>query len=162
MKKTAYISFTIFILLLGCTLHTAWSDDLLTRDQAISILMEQVIDSSINKDTLMAFGPQEMLTAGDVVKPMFLNTEPYNGSATTIQSPTWFFWIDDKPNPCFVHPCRFVFIAADNPNATIGDGITVEIQGWWPKINGVDYYEVYEERIQSQDMVYGEALEPCM
>jgi hypothetical protein len=160
MKNIVCIFLAVFFSIVGCAFQKAWSDDLLTRDQAVSILMEQVINPSINKDILMAFGPQNMLSGGDVVEPDLLDTPPYAGSTKTIQTPTWFFWIDDKPKAGFVHDCRFVYIDASITNPTIGNGITIEVQGWWPKINGTIYYDVYEERIKSADFVYGELLTP--
>jgi hypothetical protein len=160
MKNIVCIFLAVFFTIVGCAFQKAWSDDLLTRDQAITILVEQVINPSLNKDTLMAFGPQDMLASGDVVEPALLNTPPYAGSTKTIQTPTWFFWIDDEPKSDFVHYCRFVYIDAGNANPTIGDGITVETQGWWPKINGTNYYKLYQERVESDDFVYGELLTP--
>ncbi|AEB08881.1 hypothetical protein [Desulfobacca acetoxidans] len=132
--------------------------DALTRDQAISVLIAQVINPSPNKDTLMAFGPQNMLQPGTVVEPSMLNTPPYPGSSRTIQTPTWFFWINDEPEYRFVHACRFIYIDATRANPIVGDGIIVETQGWWPKINGVEIYE--GGPYVSPDLVYGNPPSP--
>ena len=125
----------------------------LTRDQAVSALIAQVINPSPNKDTLVASGPQDMLPQGTLVEPHGLNTPPYPGSARTIQTPTWFFYIDDEPEHLFVHACRFVYIDANNPDPVMGDGIIVETQGWWPKINGVETHGGTMHT--SPDLVYG-------
>jgi hypothetical protein len=69
----------------------AWSDDLLTRDQAFSILIEQVINSSPNKDLLMALGPQDMLATGDVVEPFHIGGERYLGIVTILIHRHGFF-----------------------------------------------------------------------
>ena len=155
MKKSAYISFTIFILLFGCTLHTAWSDDLLTRDQAISILMEQVINQSNNKETLMVFGPQNYLEDGDKVEPNFPDDENEMVNLHNIVSPIWFFYIDDLPNAGFVHPTRFVYIDATNDSPTVGDGVEIEYQEWNPKINEDSSYEDVYKGNTHTDWVYG-------
>ena len=116
--------------------------------------MEQVINPSPTKYLLIALGPQNMLAEGDVVEPAFLNTLPYAGSTKTIQTPTWFYWIDDEPDAGFVHSTRFVYIDASHSNPTVGDGIEIEIQGWWPKINGTKTYD-YPPGNSHPDLVYG-------
>ena len=125
----------------------------LTREQAISVLIAQVINPSPNKDTLVASGPQNRLPPGTVVEPHRPEATPYPASARTIQAPTWFFYIDDKPEYGFVHPTRFVYIDANNPNPVIGNGIIVDAQGWWPKINGVEVE--YNGPYTPLDIVYG-------
>ena len=151
------IAILLFITFIGCVAQQAMSDDLLTRDQAISILVNQVITPIAYEDYYMAFGPQQMLTIGDRVEPEELGGQPYPGSAKDIQGPTWFFWVDTNKWARFAHLVHFVYIDASHPNPTIGDGIIVEDQGWWPNINGVDYLDEAEERWESIDIVYGQA-----
>ncbi len=156
MKKIAYISsITIFILLLGCTFHQAWSDDLLTRDQAISILMEQVINQSNNKETLIAFGPLNYLGGGDKVEPCYPSEKSGMVNLHEIESPTWFFYVNDLPNAGFVHPTRFIYIDATNNNPTIDNGIVIEYQEWNPKINEDSVYEDAYKGNTHTDWVYG-------
>ena len=144
----------------GFAFHDAWSGDLLTRDQAISILIEQVINPSPNKDILMAFGPQNMLQVGDVVEPVFIGTQPYPGNSFSVSNPTWFFWVNDEPDSRFAHHCRFVYIDVTHSNPLIGDGIIVETQGWWPKINSVEFYK--NGPLVSPDLAYGTSSDSLM
>ena len=155
-----YLVWTFCFLLVftfGCSSHKAWSDDLLTRDQAIALLIEQVIEPIVYENYYMAFGPQQMLTSGDKVEPEVLGGQPYPGSDRDIDGPTWFFWVDTDKWARFSHLVQFVYIDASNLNPTIGNGIIVEDQGWWPKINGVAYLDEAEDRWVSTDIVYGEA-----
>ena len=126
----------------------------LNRDEAVEILISEVVEPSPNKDILMIFGPQNVLLPGTVVEPYDTETEPFPGNPRTIQTKTWFFWIDDEPDAKFVHPTRFVFLEANDTDPTVGNGIIVEVQGWWPKINGISYYEDFSERLNSPDLVY--------
>lgn len=96
MKNLLCIFLVVFFSIVGCAFQKAWSDNLLTRDQAITILIEQVINPSPNKDLLMTLGPQNMLAVGDIVEPSQLGGEIYPGNSRTVNSPTWFFWIDDE------------------------------------------------------------------
>ena len=156
MKNSMCISLVISLITFGCAFQKAWSDDLLTRDQAISILIEQVINPDKNKDNMMVFGPQSQLQKGDVVEPAFLSTKNSDELIYKIQNPKWFFWIDDNPlNDMFVHTTRFVYIDSKHPNPTIGDGIIIKEVGWWPKINGQQLYRSSSERTNSPDRVYG-------
>jgi hypothetical protein len=107
------------VVLLICVPFLTGADSL-TREQAVSVLIAQVINPSPNKDTLMAFGPQNMLQPGTVVRPPLLNAQPFPGSVRTIQTPTWFFFVNDEPEAKFAHSCRFVYIDANHasPNTT--------------------------------------------
>ena len=151
------IAILIFISFIGCVTQQAMSDDLLTRDQAVSTLINQVITPIAYEDYYMAFGPQQMLSAGDRVEPKYIGGQPYPGSARDIQGPTWFFWVDTDKWAKFTHLVHFVYIDATNPNPVVGNGIVVEDQGWWPKINGVDYLQTSQDRWVTADAVYGEA-----
>ena len=158
MKKSIYIfSYALLLILFGCVFNQAWSDDMLTRDQAIAILIDQVISPIAYEDYYMAFGPQQMLTAGDKVEPEIIGSQPYPGSTKNIQEPTWFFWVDTDKWARFSHLVYFVYIDASHPNPTVGDGILVSEQGWWPNINDVDYLKKPADRWVSSDIVYGEA-----
>jgi hypothetical protein len=79
MKNLLCISLVVFFTIVGCAFQKAWSDDLLTRDQAIAILIEQVITPMVYEDYYMAFGPQQMLTIGDRVESEVLGGQPYPG-----------------------------------------------------------------------------------
>ena len=150
----------LFILVILISFSPQMASSQLTRNEAIEFLISEVIESSPNKDVLMAFGPQDVLLPGTVVVPFDTETEPFPGNPRTIQTETWFFWIDDEPDAKFVHPTRFVYIDTNNPNPSIGDGIVFEVQGWWPTINGISHYEDFVERVNSPEVVYGSPPTP--
>jgi hypothetical protein len=60
------------VVLLICVPFLTGADSL-TREQAVSVLIAQVINPSPNKDTLMACGPQSILQSGTVVEPLWLD-----------------------------------------------------------------------------------------
>lgn len=148
-------SFMIVVVTLLAIAHAQAAEALLTREQAVAILIQQVIEPSPNKDELMAFGPQNMLQPGDVVRPRYIGSNPYPGQPKTMESLTWFFFIDDEVMARYVHPTRFVYIDANHPNPTVGDGISVDIQGWWPVINEQPHYAP-PSATQNPDWIYGE------
>lgn len=76
------------------------------------------------------------------------------GHIKTIERPTWFFFINDELLAKYSHKTRYVYIDASHPNPSEGDGIIVHIQGWWPKINGEDYYKS-SNSTKDPDWVYG-------
>jgi len=150
-------SFMIVVVIFLGLVHAQAAEALMTREQAVAMLIQQVIEPSQNKDELMAFGPQNMLNAGDRVEPADLEYDTHPENAQTIQGPTWFFWVDTNKWSKFGHLVYFVYIDASNPNPTIGNGVLVLEQGWWPQINGVEYLSNSDERWVSADIVYGEA-----
>lgn len=156
MKNLIFVALVVLFTTFGCSFQKAWSDDLLTRDQAIAILIEQVITPRVYEDYYMAFGPQTMLTSEDTVRPADLEADLYPGNVYSIQGPTWFFWIDTDKWAKFVHLVHYVYIDASHPNPTVGDGIIVKDHGLWPKINGIDYLETSDDRAVTSDIVYGE------
>lgn len=148
-------SFIIVVVIWLAIVHAQAADAQMTREQAVSILIQQVIEPSPNKDELMAFGPQNMLQPGDIVRPHRIGSPTYPGQPKTIERPTWFFFLNDRVEAGYVHQTRFLYIDANNPNPTMGDGISVDIQGWWPVINEQDYYDSQYPK-EHPDWVYGD------
>lgn len=128
----------------------------MARDEAVEVLIREVIEPDSNRDVLVAYGPQAMLRDGDLIEPAETTIAPFFGSSVQISRDTWFFWIDDEPSTHFVHPTRFVLIDATRPDARIGDGIEISEQGWWPEINGEAYYDDSVGRLVSPDVVFGD------
>jgi hypothetical protein len=144
------------LIIFFCITHESVADEKLTRQQAVSILVKEIIDNSPNRKKIMAYGPQEPLSKGDVVEPAFLPKDTDHKLKQIIENATWFFWIDDNAsNDLFAHPTRFVFIDATNSQPTIDNGILTYTSEWWPKINGIDHYKSSDDREKSDDIVYG-------
>ena len=149
-ESTSVLAIPVCLLLVVCIHSNAQAQ--MTRKEAVAVLMEQVIEPTEDKEYLWAYGPQDMLVTGDVVRPKF-NTQSYPGKLFTIDRPTWFFYINDDITSKYSHPTRFVYIDANHANPTGGDGITIVIQGWWPVINGKEYYGTSDAG--KDDLVYG-------
>ena len=131
--------FTIFLVVV--LTNSAYAQ--ITRQEAVRVLIDEVITGDSYEDQLMAFGPQNILSSGNTVSPFILGKQPYPGTSRTLDRATWFFWINDEPNDLFMHSTRFVYIDANHTNPTIGDGIIIDQAGWWPKINGTNYYRYW-------------------
>ncbi len=157
MKNLLCISLVVFFIIVGCAFQKAWSDDLLTRDQAITVLNEQVIITMAgNLDYYMAFCPQDMLESGDTVETAYSGTDSYNNEVYTTEGPIWFFFVDTDKWAKFAHLVYFVYIDASKQNPTLEDGIVVHKHDFWPKINGVFYLKSIDDRFTTTDLVYGE------
>ncbi|MBI4150809.1 thrombospondin type-1 domain-containing protein [Candidatus Woesearchaeota archaeon] len=115
-----------FVLLLFTLLFIAACQpgDELSLDQAGLLVYNQVIMASPNKDALMLYPWPEKLDAGDKVFSAF-GTE----IAFKVESPSWFFWIDDEPGARFEHKNRLVLVDARTSNVRIAES------GFWPFVN---------------------------
>ena len=145
---------------------SALSDELLTRDQAITYLISEVIEPNEYLDYYVAFGPQDLLEVGDSVKlggadeeidveddeyvTVSIDKEVYN-----ITGPTWFFFVDTNKWGKWAHKTFYVYIDATNTTPSIGNGIVVNEHNLWPKINNVDYMNSFEDRSTTEDRCYG-------
>ncbi len=153
-KKLRMINVLLVVFLFLWLVVVENADAEMTREEAIGYLMREVINLSSNKDKIMAFGPQDMLVSGNILEPYYLDFKPYIGQKKIINNNTWFFLINDNIHYKWTHATRFVYIDANRNNPTIGNGIVIEIQGWWPKINGVEYYKNPPK--DDPDKVYGD------
>jgi hypothetical protein len=100
--------------------------EVITREDAIQIVVERMIDPTTLDHDVMAFLTMKPLEAGDEVAPLGFPEE-----TETVSAPTWFAWIDDEPDAEFGHATRFVFIAADT-----GETRVLEKE-WGPVLNDV-------------------------
>lgn len=149
------LTFLIFAILMSLSPDNCQAGPL-TRKQAVKILIEKVIEPSPDKSLIMAFGPQKPLQPGDLVEPVRDEAGPFPVTPRKLDKATWFFWIDDESDAKFAHPTRFVYIDANHPDPSLGDGIIVDPQGLWPKINGKSYLGgEYERFFVTKDRVYG-------
>ena len=83
-----FLHFAIFLIMFSAIDTSAG----MTRDVAKQIVIERVITGDPNEDNLIAFGPQNMLVAGDIVSPFIVGGQPFPGVLRTIDKDTWFFW----------------------------------------------------------------------
>jgi hypothetical protein len=117
----------------------------ITKEKAIEILIDEVIDPSNLTHILYAFTLDEPLQEGDRIAPWlpdpvpaYVDIFPYL-VYTEIEKPTWFFWIDDLPYAKYAHPNRFVFI-----DAQTGD-IVIQDEQWWAVLNDVSLWNSSED-----------------
>ncbi len=115
----------------------------ISKEEAVTKVIDQVVQPSSNRDILRAHFWPKFLHPGDVVSVF----RP-DGQRWTIERPTWLFWIDDLPTARFGHPTRFVFV-----DVTTGS-ITVHRADSWPAINGETLWGFVEEREDPRFIVY--------
>ena len=95
---------------------------LLTKWEAIEILVKEIIPPAADDTRVSAVMPSQMLEKGDVVTSE-------DGSRYPITRKTWFIYIDDSPQAFFGHPTRYVFIDARSGSYDIYP------ESWPPEIN---------------------------
>ncbi len=98
----------VFLALLALCLPGLVMSETITREEAIEIVVEEVIAPATLDHDVMAFLTAEPLAAGDRIAPL-----GFPRQTETLASPAWFAWIDDEPDAEFAHPTRFVFIDAE-------------------------------------------------
>ena len=123
---------------------TAATSAVLTKDQAVKVLLDNVVKpASLQQDTI-AFTLAQPLPAGTEVAAYAPATLPVNVTSLPdlvpqkLNDSTWFFWVDEYPLARFSHPSEFVFINASN------GAVTVSNQAWWPYINGQEVQQWVE------------------
>jgi len=126
----------------------------LSKDDAIELLINQVIKPNTLDHVLYAFTLDEPLGKGDKTSPWLpdplpasIEKFPYLEYRETLET-EWFFWIDDVPRTYFVHNNRFVYINAVNHK------IEVNNEQWWPVLNDIDLWSTPEELWNSDYWAY--------
>lgn len=104
------------------------------KDEAIQILINEVIIPENLTFDLIAFIWPELLNSGDIINPFYPPENVYY-----IENVTWFFWIDVAPYAQFAHPTAYVFIDASTSQYEIVS------EDWWPQLNGVDLWGTSEQ-----------------
>ena len=104
------------------------SPTLISKDQAIAILVSEIIEPATEYRGISAFMLSGPLEEGDVVTSE-------SGEDYPVDKTTWFVFIDDEPSAFFAHDCRYVFI----------DGRTgsyeVIPETWPPEINSLSMWD---------------------
>lgn len=118
----------------------------LTREQAVEILISNVIDTLDNKEDVIAFGLQKPLSVLDRVRAF--DRDP-NASQTRLPNPCWFFMVDEAPFSNWAHPALFVAV-----NCRTGQIESRERENWYPLINGLPVYHRSTDRLNSPDRVF--------
>ena len=141
------------------SLPTQVEDNFISKEQAISILLNEVIQPSQVEGDIIAFTLDEPLSPGDWIGPYLPKETPTytNGvEAPYLEGPemrvmedkTWFFWVDDSPYARYSHQTRFVFISND------GKLTDVVYQGWWPVLNGESLWTQKSEYWNNNNWAY--------
>lgn len=130
-----FFAFAILLALFSCaTIPREPQASAITRQEAIDIIMEEVIRPNMLDHDVLAFLSVEPLKSGDRVNEAFEETE-----AIIINTPTWFAWVNDDPAAEFAHTTRYVFVDAMN------GAVNVLEREWWPLVNDELIFQTREE-----------------
>jgi hypothetical protein len=116
---------------------SATSAQSISKDEALEILMNDLMKPSSSFDRVAAYMLSEPLQANDIVSSDF-------GSNYTINNDTWFIFVDDYPSYMFGHPVRYVFMDAATGSYAI------ENETWWPSIN---YMSMWNETLGRGEVI---------
>jgi hypothetical protein len=120
---------------------------LMTREEAIKIIITEVIDPPTLDHDVTAFLGLEMLNPGDSIWPFYGKDK-----LRIIEAPTWFSWINDDPQAFFEHDTRYVFINA------ITRKVAIVTEGWWPVLNSTSLWMSDEEWDDPLLVIYSDVL----
>ena len=104
------------------------SRPVISTDQAIAILVSEIVEPATEYENISAFMLSEPLQKGDVVTSE-------SGEDYPIDTSTWFVFIDDEPLAFFAHDCRYVFIDGRTGSYEIID------ETWPPEINDLSMWD---------------------
>ena len=121
---------------------------LITQDQAITTVLNNVIPQSQYADQLVAFlynskAVQSWLPVGATVAD-FDQT-----FSNTLAAKSYFFWFDNVQEADWMHPATFVFV-----NAWTGAYTVTEAESW-PVVNGTEILTFTQQGNSSADRIYG-------
>jgi hypothetical protein len=100
----------------------------ISKDQAIAILVSEIIEPAAEYRGSSAFMLSEPLQDGDVITSRSGETYPIDDSI-------WFVFIDDEPMAFFAHDCRYVFIDGGTGSYEVIN------ESWPPEINNLSMWD---------------------
>jgi hypothetical protein len=118
---------------------------MITRQEAIDIIIKKVIVPQSLDHPLTAFLGMEVTPAGTSVWPFLMEEKK-----RTINSPVWFGWINDGPQAFFEHNTRYVFIDVYTGN------YEVVTEGWWPVVDGQSQWMDEQEKENPAVLIYSD------
>ncbi|XOV70859.1 MAG: right-handed parallel beta-helix repeat-containing protein [Verrucomicrobiota bacterium] len=119
----------------------------ITREQAIDILIENVIAPLPDKEKMIALGLQETLEEEDRLTAF--DPSPNGTAARPIDSPCWFFMLDHDPGASWAHPVDYVLI-----NCQTGAIEQTLRRLWYPELNGLAFWNSLESKESKNDLVF--------
>ena len=105
--------------------------------------------SFVRDGTTLVASPPTPLPAGVIVSPALGDDDGKQSSVleTTVQKPSWFFYMDPFTDLKFHHPTKYVFVDAESGQATVKDATS------WPSFNHMNYYRPSDTLASSTDLL---------
>lgn len=100
----------------------------ISKDQAIEVLMNEIIEPAVENTGVSAFMLSQPLKKGDVITSE-------SGQTYRMDKDTWLVFIDDNPAAFFAHDCRYVLIDAGTGSHEVID------ETWPPEINDYSMWD---------------------
>ncbi len=117
-------------------------------DEAIEILIEEIIEPSTLDHDIVAYMVKQPLQAGGVVTPLV------GAGIYPVTEDEYFIFIDDSPAAFYEHPVRFAFIKASDGTSTVYD------EAWPPLVNGEELTTLEESGQVELLRFYSTAAQP--
>lgn len=121
---------------------------LLSRAEATQLVLDQVVQGHPHEAELVGFlynkvAPDSLLPPGSVVAD-------YDSTFIRIvEEPSYFFWLDDKPNAIWSHATTFALVGAGSGDVTVQAGQS------WPVVDTLDVDRFYVEGNASPELITG-------
>jgi hypothetical protein len=119
----------------------------LSRDDAIAVVLDQVIAGHPDEPVLVAYSLPVPLAPGATVRPRTIE----DGPEMTVSACSWLFYLDLAPYEKFAHPTQFILVSGAAAAATV----EITDQSWWPSIDGQEVFDDADSNEQSPDRFFG-------
>jgi hypothetical protein len=154
LRRAVWVLWSMAFLLASAACGPAPGTGPLTFEQATQLVLDEVVQPDQLARPLIVFGLSQPLEVGDRIHPYEKRGfEPFP-SPTTVDAPTWFFWIDDAPGAMYAHPNRFVFVAQQSGEVTVQD------QEWWPVLNREGLWTAQESYWDAENWLFSFEVNP--
>lgn len=112
----------------------------MSRDEAVAILVDEVVSTLAEPDAAFIVGSQQPLPAGT----RLATEDPVAGGAPgeiVLTAPAWLFFVDEYVAATFGHPVLHVLVSDTDGAVTVLD------RSYWPRPNDVDLWASVEARL---------------
>jgi hypothetical protein len=127
------------------TMKVITQPTLMTRQEAIDLIIKQIIVPQTLNHYVSAYLPMELTPPGTKIKAFF-----DDDGIRTIENYSWFGWINDDPQAFFQHNTRFVFIDASSRKYEVVN------HNWWPVVDDVSLWMSDEEKSNPEVLIYSD------
>ena len=113
----------------------------LSYEDAIDLVVKEVVKTN----DYYVYSPADSLPPQEMIVSSIRPNGDYN---RTLETNTWFFFVDTEPLAPFAHQTYFVFVNSETAEYIVSN------ESFYPIINGISYFSTLEERMDKIWRIY--------